>query len=353
MRKTQFLAAAFAVILGMLSLAGASAKSQPHWQLQKSGVTANLNDVNCASAADCIAAGDAGTVLFTTNGGASWKSVKTPFTGTTESFPSARCGSVGHCVVVAPPDQVMITANSGASWQLETVTTSAKLGPLGRVACPSSQECFVFARPGGRHGDVVDSLRRHVPLSYGGHTWHPVNIPAWVTCPGDCGQKNVGYALSWVSCVSATTCRAGGNTFIGSHEGYASAVLATSDSGKVWALVHSDFDPTYAACGTANVCVGTRWQPTTPNYGPDFERTTNGGRAWKTTSTIPTVLTADACNGPSFCESVGPKGTLVMSISDNRYKQVSPTKNDLFAVSCPKTSICYAVGAKGTILVRK
>ncbi|HEV3311607.1 MAG TPA: hypothetical protein VG815_13930, partial [Chloroflexota bacterium] len=65
------------------------------------------------------------------------------------------------------------------------------------------------------------------------------------------------------------------------------------------------------------------------------------------------VLNDVACNGPSFCELVGPNGALVMASGGNQYKQKSPTTATLNAVACPAGNTCYAVGANGTVVAKK
>jgi hypothetical protein len=188
--------------------------------------------------------------------------------------------------------------------------------------------------------------------SDGNRTWQALTIPPSVPCPGDCGQANVGYDLQWISCQSAQSCRAGGDTFIGSHEGYSSALISTNNGGLSWPLVHHDFDPNTGTCPTTSICVGVFYQLLTPNTGPYLMRSTDGGHTWRQKSIVP-ALTAIACTGQTFCELAGLHGALAMAIGLQLFVQASPTSRGLNGVACPRMSACYAVGAGGTILARK
>ena len=187
--------------------------------------------------------------------------------------------------------------------------------------------------------------------SDGNKTWHSSPIPPTVICPGDCNQRPVGYALQWISCQSAQSCRAGGDTFIGSHEGYSSAIVRTDNGGTSWTLVSSDIDANIGTCPTTSICTGIYYLPQSPGYGPDLMRSTNGGSTWSRKSIKP-VVTSIACTGKYFCELAGPAGTLAMTINTKVFVQKSPTTQDLNAVACPRMNACFAVGAHGTIVAR-
>lgn len=111
----------------------------------------------------------------------------------------------------------------------------------------------------------------------GGKSWRRLAIPPSVICPGDCGptHQRVGYGLQWISCQSDKSCRAGGDTFIGSHEGFSSAIIRSDTAGRTWTLVRSGFDANIGTC------------PTTRN------------------------LNAVACPRAGICYAVGVQGTIV------------------------------------------
>ena len=340
---------------GYAAAGGGAANLQ--WKLQHSGVSVRLNDISCAKPTACMAVGDNGTIVRTADGGSTWRSIHNPFSNTTRSLTSIRCGTVRHCDVVAPSNTVLWTGDGGKTWHEHVIHLAKTLGSLGPIACPTADECFVTASPSG----LTDTWFTHsggmFKTTDGGRTWNSSPIPGSVPCPGDCNNRPVGYELQWISCVSALHCRAGGNTFIGSHEGSASAFIATDDGGTVWRLVHHSFDPTVASCGALKTCVGVRYQPLTPSVGPDFMRTTTEGAHWTVDQGVnyqgvKPIMTSVACLGQVFCELAGPSGALVMSIRDRRFRQKSPTGRDLNAVSCPARRACFAVGNRGTIVAK-
>jgi photosystem II stability/assembly factor-like uncharacterized protein len=350
-----------AALLAFSSVAGSSAQSvvrasSPHWMAQKSPTNANLADVSCSSASECFAVGANATILKTTNGGKTWRRVTSGYglAHPNASFASVRCPTSGVCSVIAAPYVVLRTTDGGRSWRKHVFPLlPSVLSGLGHLACPTRLVCFATASPSGNPLTWFTHSAEVFQTTNGGTVWQPVNIPNSVPCPGDCSVLAVGYDLQWISCQSARSCRAGGDTFIGSHEGYSSAVIRTDDGGKTWTLADHSFDPNIATCPTASICTGVFYVPLSPNTGPYLARSTNGGHTWTNLKPITPVLTSIACSGKTFCELAGPKGKLAMATGTGLFVQISPTTNDLDGVACPQLGACYAVGAGGTILARK
>lgn len=362
--------AAFAVLLTIAALvvrqpASPAHASQPRWVLQASNTTANLRDVSCSSASECVAVGAHGAVVRTVNGGGSWERVSVPYAAAhpAVAFTSVRCPAAGVCSVLAPPNVVLRTNNGGQSWQEHRLALPASLAGLTRLACPTRSVCLAIASPNGLDNTPFDNPAAVFKTGDGGKSWHRLSIPPSVPCPdGDCYHSiaRIDYDLQWISCQSAANCFAGGDTFLNaiSHEGgYVSAVIRTGDGGKTWKLIHDSFDPNIGTCPTPNTCVGVWYEPRTPSVGPYLYRTTDGGLTWWSTwsrvTPIQPALTAVGCSGQTFCELAGPHGALAMLITTKLYVQVSPTHRHLRAVTCPRVSACYAVGADGTIVARK
>jgi hypothetical protein len=339
--------------VAFVALPGAHAggAAAPRWSTQRSHTTADLLDISCSSPLECMAVGTRATVIRTVDGGKTWTHVATAY-GTTR-FTAVRCPASGVCSVLDPPYTILRTTDGGRTWGEITMPLTAKLSSLGRLACPSRPVCFVTASPSGNPFTWYTHSAAIFKTSTGGSFWQKESIPARVSCPGSCGPKSViGYDLQWISCQSAQSCRAGGDTFIGSHEGYASGVLRTDNGGSSWALANDNFAPNIGTCPTTSVCAGIFYQPETPNVGPYFYRSTNAGGAWSS-KPIATILTAIACSGASFCALAGPNGKLATAINGRVTVQPSPTGRDLAAVACPSRTTCYAVGAAGTIVALK
>lgn len=338
---------------------GAQARTQPqrthaHWGLQKSGTIEDLADISCSSLRECVAVGANATIVRTTNAGKSWMGVSSPYSAAhpATAFSSVRCPAAGVCSVLAPPDTILRTGDGGKTWRGGTIRLLPRLAGITRLACPTPMVCFATASPSGSTFTWFTHSAAIFKTSNGNRSWHSLRIPTRVPCRGDCGKPTVGYDLQWISCQNAQSCRAGGDTFIGSHEGYASAILRTTNGGSIWQLVHHSFDANIATCPTVSICTGVFYQPLTPNVGPYLVGTTDAGATW-TSKPIRPVLTAIACSGKSFCELVGPHGKLATATSMKITSETSPTTRNLNAVACPRAGACYAVGRHGTIAARK
>jgi photosystem II stability/assembly factor-like uncharacterized protein len=332
----------------------AQARTQPQWGLQKSHTSADLADISCSSVSACVAVGANATIVKTTNAGKTWTLVSNQYSVVHPStvFSSVRCPATGVCSVLAPPDTVLRTLDGGKTWRASTIPLSPLLAGITWLACPTRMVCFATASPGGSTFTWFTHSAAIFETSDGSRSWQRLQIPSRVPCPGDCGEPTVGYDLQWISCQNAQSCRAGGDTFIGSHEGYASAVLRTANGGATWQLVHHSFDANIGTCPTVSICSGIFYQPQTPNVGPYLTRTTDAGTTW-TSKSIHPVFTAIACSGKSFCQLVGPSGRVAMATGMKLTPEISPTTRNLNAVACPRAGVCYAVGQHGTIVARK
>jgi photosystem II stability/assembly factor-like uncharacterized protein len=257
--------------------------------------------------------------------------------------------------VLAGKDLVLRTVNGGRSWQVVHVPLSPQLAGLTHLACPTRSVCFATASPSGPNDTWFDHSAAIFKTGDAGRTWQRLSIPPAVGCTaGECGpgHPTIGYDLQWISCQSAASCRAGGDTFIGSHEGFAGAVIRTDNGGRTWRLVHQGFDPNIATCPTRSVCTAVFYLPNSPNDTPSFERSVDGGKTWST-QVIRIAVNAIACSGGHFCEMAGDHGALSKAIDTRIFTQASPAARDLEAIACPRMTDCYGVGASGTILARK
>lgn len=347
-------AARVVLLIGLLvaaAPAAAGGSPAPRWTLQRSHVSANLLDISCPSPGQCMAVGARATVITTADGGRTWKRATTAYGST--MFTAVRCPAPGVCSVLDPPTTVLRTADSGRTWTQSSIPLTSKLSGLSKLACPTRPVCFVTASPSGDPFTWYTHSAAIFKTSSAGTFWQRERIPTRVSCPGSCGPRSlIGYDVQWISCQSAQSCRAGGDTFIGSHEGWASGVLQTDNGGTIWGLANSNSAPNAGTCPTMSVCAGVYYQPGTPNVGPDFERSTNAGGSWAM-KPMSTVLTAIACTGPSFCALAGPRGKLATAMTMQISPQRSPTTRDLSAIACPRRNACYAVGAGGTIVALK
>jgi photosystem II stability/assembly factor-like uncharacterized protein len=86
------------------------------WNKQDSGVKAHLYDISFSSPATGWVVGQAGTVLRTTDGGATWTQLAKP---TTEDLVHVTAASDQAAIVKTRSGQTLSTTDSGQTWKSE------------------------------------------------------------------------------------------------------------------------------------------------------------------------------------------------------------------------------------------
>lgn len=347
MRVIAMSVVAIALIAGT-GTAVAKKGNAPHWVRQYSGTGRALSSISCPNIAECWAAGAKETLIRTVNGGKTWKQVHNPFGVANENFSAIKCPAPGTCTVVSPPKSIFSITHGGASWRKVNFALSPNIAGFGPIACPTIHVCYVATEPSPPPSNWFGYSGGMLRTGDGGKSWKNQSIPLIVPCPGDC--SDIGYALQWISCTGASTCRAGGASFIGSHEGYSAVTIATGN-GKTWAVRSSGFAPTVATCPTTTICTGLYSQPGTPDAGPDLLRSLDAGKTWKSQG-VKHPFAAVACTGGSICSLAGPGGILAQTQGMALFNQKSHTKKNLNGVAMPAKTVVYAVGDGGTILKR-
>jgi hypothetical protein len=352
----------------------------PTWHTEHSGTTRTLYDAGCLTASRCFAVGDAGTLLATTDGGRSWHRETIP-----AKAPLYRvaCAGPASCYVIARPSTVWVTHDAGAHWTARALPvhvsglalagcvvgdgsapqgeTPCRLGLLD-ISCPSARTCYAVATlPGGYDttpispaGDAGSSLWL---TRNGGATWTRQSIPASVECDGDCDAA-YGYPLEWVSCAPAGPCWAGGNQLVGSHEGFASALLVTRAPGQPWKLEPGC--PASGACSEpvtdVGACPASSRCYAVNNSSPFGDGSTvtiynAAGRSGPGVTVPAGVVIGDiACPATRTCYTAGTKGTILRTTTGTKFAPVkAPARENLDGITCVTASACYAVGAAGAI----
>lgn len=354
------------------------------WTAQASGTKQALFAVACADSHHCTAVGAAGTIVGTSNGGRTWRPDPNPLAGTSTILYRIACVGSVSCYVIGRPNIILVTHNGGVTWNLHRLA-SPGLGPAltdqtcmsgqagslrGRLAlcrlglldlaCPSATTCLAV---GTRHVQArIGDLAPVVFLTTdGGSTWVRQRIPSTIPCEGDCTPSNarVPYPLTWITCGPGSLCRAGGSTFIGSHEGYASLVISAGSPGASWMPLEQIGKAGYgpapdsAVCPTATRCYGV-WTTSPFQPGNQIWLSTDGGWLWQGMSSGSGRLqNAIACAGATTCYSVGNQGTITASKNGGPFHpDRSGTSHDLYGITCVDPQTCFAAGNKGTIVAR-
>ena len=378
--KMRLAALALVAVAGCATSATA-APGHAGWYAEHSGTTNTLNDVGCLTASHCFAVGDDGTLLATTNGGGTW-SRKASLTG----VPLYRiaCAPSASCYVIARPETILVTHDAGAHWAAHTLPLDiselaqpgcvigdgsspqgempCRLGLLD-ISCPSALTCYAVATaPGGYDTNPIS--RTSAPGSSlwltrnGGTTWTRQSIPTGVGCDGDCGAQ-YGYPLEWVSCAPSGPCWAGGNQLIGSHEGFASALLMTPAPGGSWRLEPgcsanspcSEPSTDLGACPSATGCYAVNnSNPFGDGSSTVSIYTTTGQNGPSVTAPSGLFINDIACPATRTCYTAGDGGVILRTTSGTKYTLVkTPARENLNGITCVTASTCYAVGAAGTI----
>jgi len=299
-----------------------------------------LVSVACPGQSTCFAVGDRGTIVASSDGGASWSSQspgsESPlasvactgrndpscFTDAETALHSVRCLSATKCLAVGNGGLIASTFDGYASsslWSLDatppSVIPTAKPTALLDVACGSADACVAV----GQYGTVVTS-------SDGGGSW--------ALAPS--GTTNT---LAGVTCPSASVCFAVGDQGV---------VLHSGDGGSTWT---AQFAPTPANLNRVS-CVDTQRCVAVGALGT-IVATGDGGMTWSPGSTATTAYLADvACPDAAHCLAVGAEGTVLGSgdLGQTWHAQQSGVGDELYSVSCSSATACAVSGSAGTIL---
>ncbi len=283
----------------------------------------DLDGLSCPDADTCFAAGDAGTILSTSDGGDSWSVLDT---GSAVDLNAISCASPSNCVAVGDGAKALRSSDGGASWSSHDTGASVDLNG---VSCPDADTCYAV----GAGGAIAKS-------SDGGQSWNAQ----------DSGVTQILYA---VSCPSASDCFAVGD---------AAKIVATDDGGanwsqqaanpgnnqRLWAVSCPDADTCFAA-GDTSMILGT----------------VDGGANWtQKPGGFPDQYRGVSCADQQHCFVAGESGrkqgtfsldaAAVLGTADggatNFDRKDTDSDNILHAISCPALDTCFAVGVRGSIL---
>ncbi len=303
------------------------------WTAATSGTANDLFGVSCTTNNACLAVGAAGTVLRTTDAGATWATI--PTTATTTQLNSVTCAPGGPCFATGKGGVLLASADGGAHWNGEAPGTAKDLYG---ISCPSATHCYITTG----YGQIVVTTN-------GGATWTvQTNNPFYTLSP-----------ILSIACPTDLTCYAVGG---GKRSIY------TTDGGVNWNAQVDWTNPDYdfvalfgVSCPTTTMCVavGSNQSPSqlTPTQGI-IRRTTDGGLHWtygaaETHISATIQLNGVSCVDALTCYAVGNSGVIEVATDGGVTwnQQTSGTTANLNGVSCPSATRCYAVGSGGTILI--
>jgi photosystem II stability/assembly factor-like uncharacterized protein len=331
-------------LCGLTAVSLASAGSSGYaWHDTPTGSAASLRGLSAVSATTAWASGSLGTVLRTTDRGATWQQVGPPGTQDLQ-FRDIEAFDADHAVIMSiganPSDfRIYVTANGGQTWALTFVNSE----PTAFYDCMT----FFDSRRGLALSDPPDGLHfRVIATDDGGLTWHVTGAQMPDALPGEFAFAASGQCI---------TSDHGRRAWFGTGGGAQARVFRSDDGGASWTVA-----PTPIASGpTAGIfALAFRGQQHGLAVGGDFlaetaspdnfARTADGGASWSLLPAAPQEYRSGATwvDGHTAL-AVGPSGSDVSTDAGSTWQRFDD--GSLHTVDCARPTACWASGADGRV----
>ncbi|WP_425444602.1 WD40/YVTN/BNR-like repeat-containing protein [Streptomyces phaeoluteigriseus] len=341
-------AAALAVLTAVPAQAGDAGPGgrAPAWALKDTGAsTVRFRGLAAVDRDTAWVAGTRGTVLRTTDGGASWRNVSPP--GAAElQFRDVEAFDARHAVVLAigegEASRVYRTDDGGATWTESFRNTDAR----------AFYDCLTFfdRRHGLAMSDPVDGRFRILSTSDGGRSWTVLpdaGMPS--ALPGEAG-----FAASGQCLVSAGP----RDVWLATGGAARARVLHSADRGATWTVTDAPIpagDPARGVFALAfrdrghGLAVGGDYRADQPS--PSAAATTgDAGRTWRPAGTPPPAYRSGVAWLPhsrTAALAVGPTGTDLTTDAGRTWRTVDTGSYD--TVDCTRDHGCWAAGEQGRV----
>ncbi|KAF2642412.1 Oligoxyloglucan reducing end-specific cellobiohydrolase [Massarina eburnea CBS 473.64] len=317
------------------------------WSLTATNSTAQLRGLSPVSNRIAWVSGTSGTILRTTNGGASWINLSPPFAGENASdfqFRDIQAWSEKSAVTLSIGEgnasRIYVTKDGGKNWKKTFVNEEAA----------AFYDCLAFENE--KHGlalsDPVDGKFRLIETWNGGTSWKtvdPEGIPAALT-------GEFGFAASG-TCIEA----AAGRWYIASG-GVDPGRIYRSNDGHHWEVSNQSSIAGGAAAGVFSVRF--RDEKHGVAVGGDYEKPTgnannaawskDGGKSWVKAGSFPGGYRSGVSWVPGRRDVAVAVGTSGSDITLDAGKNWHGIGNGTFdAVECVSRHVCWASGAKGRV----
>ena len=341
----------------------------------------DLQSVSCMTPTSCVAVGDGmgksgGTILESSNAGASWTPKTTPTS--LWFFQSVTCPNSVICYSTGETTQgnpvILVTSDGASTWEQENIP--GQVQDLYSISCVTSTSCIA--------GGDTSLATGVLSTQDGGSSWVLAPAPTGVSsvvgtyCQSstECFAtgsgtymviESVDSGLSWtgsapsdevqqllgISCVSQNSCVAVGDTTAGG------LVLASANQGQSWTSVTipSSVEDLYGISCMGSTCVGVG---DSANSGVAIYSSDSGQTFQEATGVLSSTIALDSvsCWSISQCVAVGDQqtGGMVTGVayyssnggSSWTQSSINNTVFDLFSVSCSSSTVCVAVGDSGS-----
>ena len=326
------------------SLAFGSQSTQDFaWTLKPTGSQARLRGLSVVSSSVVWTSGSLGTVLRTTNGGATWQSVGPPGTAALQ-FRDIEAFDASNAVILSigtgTDSRVYVTGDGGATWTLAFKNTDPN----------AFYDCMTFFDK--KHGlalsDPVGGKFRLISTSDGGRSWHVVDADMPPALPGEFAFAASGQCI---------TSAGGRDAFIGTGGDVVSRVFRSDDRGESWTVsttpIRSGASSGIFALAFRDPRHGlaTGGDFTTPTVAPDSAALSDdGGRSWTLVDDAPNEYRSGATWASGrVALAVGPSGSDVSADAGQSWQRFDDGSFD--TVDCAHGFACWASGELGRVAV--
>jgi photosystem II stability/assembly factor-like uncharacterized protein len=328
------------VVAGILVTLAFGRGSTYAWHLTPTGTDARLRGLSAVSSDVAWASGSAGTVLRTTNRGATWQQVGPPGTQDLQ-FRDIEAFDANRAVIlsIGPGDssRIYVTSDGGASWALTFTNTDPD----------AFYDCMTFfdQQRGLALSDPPGGTKfRIIATSDGGLSWHvvdPAGMPP--ALPGEAGFAASGQ------CITSK----GHTAWFGSGGGAQARVFRSDDRGQTWTVSGTPIasSPSAGIFALAfhdenhGLAVGGDFLA--PTASPDnFAQTSDSGRSWALVPGAP----AEYRSGATWVDghtaiAVGPSGSDVSTDHGSTWTRFDGGSFD--TADCARPNACWASGEQG------
>jgi photosystem II stability/assembly factor-like uncharacterized protein len=338
-KRIALLLALFALVA--TSLGFASGSRDFGWELTPTGSTARLRGLSAVSERVAWASGSVGTVLRTTDRGATWESVGPPGTETLQ-FRDIEAFDENTAVILSigtgTDSRIYRTADGGQTWTLVFQNDE----PTAFYDCMA----WFDDHRGLALSDPVDGRFRILATDDGGRSWEVVDADMPPALPGE-----FAFAASG-QCITAD---GGGNTWFGTGGDAIARVFHSDDRGVTWTVANTPIrsDPSAGIFALAfrdpqhGLAAGGDFE--SPAASPDaLALTDDGGASWRLAAGAPNEYRSGAhwvnardaiIVGPTGSDATHDQGRSWVGFDDGSFD----------TVDCAGGFACWASGEQGRV----
>jgi photosystem II stability/assembly factor-like uncharacterized protein len=332
-----------AALCGLVGVSLASAGTPGFaWHDTPTGSAARLRGLSAVSSTTAWASGSLGTVLRTTDRGATWQQLGPPGTQDLQ-FRDIEAFDADHAVILSigpgSDSRIYVTADGGQTWALTFVNPD----PNAFFDCMT----FYDSRRGLALSDPPDGLHfRVIATDDGGLSWHVTGAQMPEALPGEFAFAASGQCI---------TTDHGRRAWFGTGGAAQARVFRSDDGGASWSVAATALNsgPTAGIFALAfrgqqhGLAVGGDFLAETAS--PDnFARSADGGASWNLLPAAPPEYRSGATwlDGHTAL-AVGPSGSDVSTDAGATWQRFDDGSLD--TVDCARPTACWASGANGRV----